>query len=1715
MSSPSTSPGGVNQSPGQSPNMQNFSPGGGNQSPGSANAPSASDTNGFCQSGQQMTCNNLQNDPATCASTSGCKYYSRCNQNMCGGSSMCKAQQAASGVCNDLVSQASKLLSNSTDYKLLPNQVNSTINQCLAFSTTSVIDLTVAGALDTPQSVCNAHSDLLCDASTSGVAASTTADCSGCVARLSMFASLVQYGHYAMTNADLTQFCMEVKRYGNYPEQLTQVLNMQFGCTPGPYSDCCLATEPNSYLAKYGILGLRPAGDQCTALPGCQYQTNCWLDQNMDNCNAFTNVGGKAACAAGAGCVWEPRGYDPSAKLGGRCYNGTAQGQCQLAGQMGGAQGCLAVKDSASNLPICQAQKDCRIDWDLMCDRYDQSCCLSAANARASNATAQCSALSSGDHVCTFDQQCRSKGDSCNLWVTSRDCEASPTKTCIWRVNTYSGNSQGGFCSSVRDTCNDHSNDVNACQAAAGCKVVPKCHTSYCDPTDACCPIKDDTTCLANPNCSIAGYCQLDYDECQNKGVFDCNGNCQWDDGSHQCSLAQDPCAQFAKDPVGCSSTQSSKGLLICSYQSSCFDKCRDCRGCLANVLSFVTDVYPSYANGTKSMAQLPQPAGGAKVTDAQFSDDATEIWLTLSTTAHLTSTSPADVFKAATAALFGAKAYLYIPDGNKAQLRVALGGAPTVDLNSVLSIKAGSALVDLQFNAPFAAGDLPGKVKGSTAASKAVLQLTATASNVVANLAGPSGDVLDTDTISFSAAKSQDPDDPTNARSGFRYSWTCTRYDTTFTTKAPCFKSNVNANTTNNGAGYSISPGFLTASDDFYYQFQLTVAKGTGLGQRTDMASTTVRVRSTAQGIPPAGTAIRSCIGGTCPKKHSPTQPLRLAFTPQVDTDKLTYAWWSPNLALTASQAASGIDKRNLLVRPVDASGNAVFVDGASLTFYVNVTNTDNNLKAMAQVSVMINRRPVCAATDALDCLRADKATGRAVLDPFTVSANYWTADGVLTYSFGVQDAFGNRDFYIKNSQNKQYTFSGLRLPGGANQADVTLFVCVRDDTNAETCATTSVTLTAAAVALDTNTLNSLSSDLGASLASGDSNAILSSARRLSSVTSAVTVSSNTSDAQTASLIATTGSMVDALSALVGTDTGSAVDPQTALAVAGALASVTSAVDSAELGPVLDTLGNFIGSPASGTDCANPQQRRRLLQDAISAVSTSKTAVNQMQKLTGTADNVITVASVGKLVGEAPTTVGSGEVRIVTAQLSYSDLSGLRQSVFSASDVSQRAQQLGLTNLGRKLSQATVSSSIGSTTPDVGDPAVTVPSEFSKACAADTRCPATIGFQLTYYADASLLENTLGGANYLVSGVSGAKFVSGYMDVSFVGKIGAGNLGGQMLVVLPLNSNYNPGMVTICLRVDPTTGVLRGYPVDTADIYLQKIANNAAYCRSSYLGQILVAQYVPPPPPPALAYAPGYGPTPSPSTSQSPSIPTDSAGVATTPAGPPAMVPLITFTATLPTYTIATFDASAQTAYTASIQTALKASGASASVSIAKGGITAGSVNVKTEVVFLDGNSTAASAFQIAIATAPNTYISVSTFGAVTVAQVTYGQTNNPAETGGVLGKLKKLNIGAIAGGVIGGVALLTILIGAAVVVRKRQRANQPAIDHARLPSTTGPNTPAYPQPQTPGSAASAPPMSPTAGYFPDQRVPSNAGPGPFASGRPGYDEHAQPLRG
>jgi hypothetical protein len=366
-----------------------------------------------------------------------------------------------------------------------------------------------------------------------------------------------------------------------------------------------------------------------------------------------------------------------------------------------------------------------------------------------------------------------------------------------------------------------------------------------------------------------------------------------------------------------------------------------------------------------------------------------------------------------------------------------------------------------------------------------------------------------------------------------------------------------------------------------------------------------------------------------------------------------------------------------------------------------------------------------------------------------------------------------------------------------------------------------------------------------------------------------------------------------------------------------------------------------------------------------------------------------------------------------------------------------------------------------------IGPATATFPAGFGTACTTDVSCDeAALTLLATHWKDASLLVNSVGGASGLIPGSSNLQVVSGYVNVTLAGKQTLDNLGGSINVGVPLLPGYQvqPNQITACLRQSPlqqgNNGVA-GYPQNAEDLTIAgPIVNGVVTCQSAAIGNFLVVQFTapPPPPPPPQATPPPQDGSGGDQTPGAIPAPTASSGTSATPATaikPDATTqPTVTFTATLTAFTVETFNRTeVKDAYKAAIQ---KAAGSNTYVNITS--ITPGSVNVGTQVYFLDGNTTAQSEFVSAVHSAGGlaTILPPETYGNVTVSSVS---------AAGPVGSGKKdKHVGAIVGGVLGGIAGLCLLLALIVWFTRRHSA----ASHARAHSdATG--TATTPGPQAP----------------------------------------------
>ena len=218
---------------------------------------------------------------------------------------------------------------------------------------------------------------------------------------------------------------------------------------------------------------------------------------------------------------------------------------------------------------------------------------------------------------------------------------------------------------------------------------------------------------------------------------------------------------------------------------------------------------------------------------------------------------------------------------------------------------------------------------------------------------------------------------------------------------------------------------------------------------------------------------------------------------------------------------------------------------------------------------------------------------------------------------------------------------------------------------------------------------------------------------------------------------------------------------------------------------------------------------------------------------------------------------------------------------------------------------------------------------------------------------------------------------------------------------------------------------------------------------------QVLVVNYVVP-----EGGAPG-----SPSPSPSPPTPSPSpVSSSPSPATAKVSVPTVTFTSHITTYAApADFGGAASAAYTSAITSSIACVDARVLIT----GITAGSVYVDTEVLFLvsNGNTDAASAFLSTLQSSPATIFPAATFGSVGVSGATLGATTitiNPSLLSAPGVAEKPSHLGAIVGGAVGGGLGAVLLLGVVWYMVKGRRG-RPTRASATL-EVGGPQTPMSP---------------------------------------------------
>ncbi|PRW57206.1 receptor for egg jelly precursor [Chlorella sorokiniana] len=703
-------------------------------------------------------------------------------------------------------------------------------------------------------------------------------------------------------------------------------------------------------------------------------------------------------------------------------------------------------------------------------------------------------------------------------------------------------------------------------------------------------------------------------------------------------------------------------------------------------------------------------------------------------------------------------------------------------------------------------------------------LTLTAQQSALMAVVAGPRGDVTDTQALVFSGTNSLDPDDASN-RTPFSFRWACTATDPATQVSAPCFADPATA--PDMGAARLEVPAGLLPAGDMRYRFQLTATKGA----RSDTAEATVHVLA---GAAPTGKISRFCAGaaGCTSKLHSPTDSLRLVFALDDATllPKATFRWASADVPLAA---AASTTKQSLVLPPSTAAGAAVFTDGT--TVVINVTATANGKSATASITVPIARRPACTAAS---CLAVSPASGATDTTAFVASASGFVADSALVYDFGVRLADGRSTYHARGAADPTFSFAPRVLEAGQH----TLFVCARDPTGAQACSTATVTVTAAAAAPTAADVSAVASSLDTAVAAGSTGALLSAVRQLSAV-----AASGSADAQAAAA-STAETAVGALSALAG-DAGATVEDS--LGAAAAASSLVSSV------PTIS---------ASLADGA--------LTVATSAVQTLTAAGEAVQAsdldplldLAGAAGPVLaqTGSSARRRLLQAATSPAQLAAALDALTRSFAVAAGA-QSALLASMVAGEAASAGT---GALVAAATVVDPVaGATSLPIGSSGATVslPSGFAAAV------PAGIQLRLAHSADASLLLTLITSSTASVPAttsavgralLAAAPTMDGALSVTVVSGVvnitASASGAGAVDVAVPLNSDYVASDDTTCLRLD-NSGAWR-----SDGIALASASAGVAHCSltaTATSNQVLVVQYEPQ----VQAASPSPSPSPSP----------------------------------------------------------------------------------------------------------------------------------------------------------------------------------------------------------------------------------------------------------
>lgn len=318
---------------------------------------------------------------------------------------------------------------------------------------------------------------------------------------------------------------------------------------------------------------------------------------------------------------------------------------------------------------------------------------------------------------------------------------------------------------------------------------------------------------------------------------------------------------------------------------------------------------------------------------------------------------------------------------------------------------------------------------------------VTFSAAPLLAHLAGPSGDVLDSATIVLDASASSDPNDLTDALEPMRYTFECRQLDSL----APCFAST--AMGTVSGAAWTIPGGLL--SNDVWHVLRVTVAKGSGGSLRTASAQLELRPRAASGGVP-TGLVVRRCAATSADcaaAVHNVGDDLSLSLVRAADSTSATAAWSSAEVALSGANTGTGGTTATDLVILASALPAA-----GSIT--VTATLTMGGVQGLATLRVPLNAAPACQLSS---CVAVETLDATFANHKFRVTARgFWDADGEdskLTYEFG-EVVDGKRRTVAGGLTSTSYLLAGL------GEGVSTLFTCAVDAYGARACATADVTV-------------------------------------------------------------------------------------------------------------------------------------------------------------------------------------------------------------------------------------------------------------------------------------------------------------------------------------------------------------------------------------------------------------------------------------------------------------------------------------------------------------------------------------------------------------------------------------------------------------------------------------------------------------------------------